>query len=43
MKDIIIVGIGDPGKMDTNDEITKGSPITTMALREILKRKGMLQ
>jgi len=42
MKDIVIVGIGDPGKMDSNDEITKGSPITTMALKEILKRRGML-
>lgn len=37
-----IIGIGDPGKMDFNDEITKGSPITTMALREILKRNGIM-
>jgi len=43
LNDIIIVGIGDPGKMDFNDEITKGSPITTMALKEVLKRKGLLQ
>lgn len=42
VKDMLIVGIGDPGKMDSNDEITKGSPITTMALQEILKRKIML-
>lgn len=37
-KDLIIVGIGDPGKMDFNDEITKGAPITTKALQEVLKR-----
>jgi len=43
MKDVVIVGIGDPGKMDTMDEITKGSPITTMALKEILKRNGLAQ
>ncbi|OPZ88653.1 MAG: hypothetical protein BWY74_03046 [Firmicutes bacterium ADurb.Bin419] len=41
VKDLLIVGIGDPGKMDYTDEITKGSPITTMALKEILKRKGL--
>jgi hypothetical protein len=41
-KDILIVGMGDPGKMDYNDEITKGAPITTMALKEILKRSGNL-
>jgi len=38
--DLTIVGIGDPGKMDYSDEISKGAPITTMALREILKRNG---
>jgi stage V sporulation protein AE len=42
IKDMVIVGIGDPGKMDSMDEITKGSPITTMALQEILRRKHML-
>lgn len=39
-KDLVIVGIGDPGKMDFNDEITKGAPITTKALEEVLKRSG---
>jgi len=38
--DLIIVGIGDPGKMDFNDEILKGAPITTKALQEILKRSN---
>lgn len=37
---LVIVGIGDPGKMDFNDEILKGSPITTMALREVINRSG---
>ncbi|MCR4437018.1 MAG: stage V sporulation protein AE [Clostridiales bacterium] len=40
-KGIVIVGIGDPGKMDFNDEIHKGAPITTKALREVMKRSGM--
>jgi stage V sporulation protein AE len=35
---MVIVGIGDPGKMDFNDEIEKGAPITTKALKEVLKR-----
>lgn len=38
VQNMVIVGIGDPGKMDFNDDIAKGSPITTMALKEILKR-----
>ncbi len=43
MKDLVIVGIGDPGKMDYNDEISKGAPITTMALKEVLKRSHYQQ
>jgi stage V sporulation protein AE len=38
--DMVIVGIGDPGKMDFNDEIEKGAPITTKALNEVLKRSA---
>lgn len=38
--EITIIGIGDPGKMDYNDEICKGAPITTMALKEVVKRSG---
>jgi stage V sporulation protein AE len=37
---LIIVGIRDPGKMDFYDEILKGSPITTKALKEVIKRSG---
>lgn len=37
-KDLLIVGLGDPGKMDYNDEILKGAPITTKALQEVMKR-----
>lgn len=40
VKDILIVGIGDPGKMDYNDEVSKGAPITTKALSEVLKRSS---
>lgn len=36
--DLIIVGIGDPGKMDFKDEVSKGAPITTKALSEIIRR-----
>lgn len=38
--DLVIVGIGDPGKMDFNDEISKGAPITTRALQEVLDRSN---
>ena len=41
-KDLIIVGMGDPGKMDFKDEVAKGAPITTMALKEVLKRSGYI-
>lgn len=41
-QDLLIVGIGDPGKMEYKDEILKGAPITTMALQEVLKRSGYL-
>jgi stage V sporulation protein AE len=40
MNDLVIVGIGDPGKMDFNDEVEKGAPITTKALQEVLNRSG---
>ncbi|MCX7923641.1 MAG: stage V sporulation protein AE [Clostridia bacterium] len=39
-RNLVIVGIGDPGKMDFNDEAYKGAPITTMALKEVLNRSG---
>lgn len=38
----VIIGIGDPGKMDGMDDIAKGSPITTKALQEVLKRSGFV-
>lgn len=43
MKGIVIVGIGDPGKMDYNDEISKGAPVTTKALSEVLRRSSALR
>jgi len=39
-KSILKVGIGDPGKMDSNDSIYKGAPITTKALKEIIERSN---
>ena len=40
MDNLVIVGIGDPGKMDFNDEISKGAPITTKALKEVIRRSS---
>lgn len=37
----VIVGIGDIGKMDKADSISKGAPITRKAIEEILKRSGI--
>lgn len=37
----IIVGIGDPGKMDGKDCRDKGAPIITKAMKEIIKRSSM--
>jgi stage V sporulation protein AE len=37
-RDLLIVGIGDPGKMDYRDEIRQGAPITTKAFQEIMNR-----
>ncbi|WP_083189775.1 stage V sporulation protein AE [Orenia metallireducens] len=39
--DLIIVGIGDVGKMSGKDNCEIGAPITTKALEEILKRSGV--
>lgn len=36
----VIIGMGDPGKMDNQDDPAKGAPITTKAFREILKSSG---
>ncbi len=36
---IFVVGIGDPGKMDYQDDIRKGSPITTKALKIVLEHR----
>jgi stage V sporulation protein AE len=37
----VIVGIGDPGKMNGRDCIDKGAPIITKALKEIIERSSM--
>jgi stage V sporulation protein AE len=36
-----IVGVGDIGKMDRADDISRGAPITRKAIEEILKRSGI--
>ena len=36
----IIIGLGDPGKMDYADDAGKGAPITTKALQTIIKQAG---
>lgn len=39
-KDLTIIGLGDPGKMDFEDEVSKGAPVTTKALKELLNRSA---
>lgn len=34
----VVVGLGDPGKMQFHDDIKNGAPVTTKALNEIMKR-----
>lgn len=40
-RDMFIVGIGDPGKMDYKDDVLKGAPITTKALKIIMDHRGL--
>src|SRR5690554_1815208 len=37
----IVVGLGDPGKMDEADAVENGARITTQAVQEILKHHGL--
>lgn len=37
----VIIGVGDIGKMDKKDDISKGAPITKRAIMEILERSGI--
>lgn len=37
----VVVGIGDPGKMNGKDCCDKGAPIITKAMKEILERSSM--
>lgn len=39
-KDLVVIGMGDPGKMDFRDEVAQGAPITTRTLEEIVLRSG---
>lgn len=38
----VIVGVGDPGKMDGKDCCDKGAPIITKAMKEIMERSSMM-
>lgn len=38
----VIVGIGDPGKMNGRDCYDKGAPIITKAMKEIIERSSMV-
>ncbi len=40
MKVPLVVGVGDPGKMDGKDCSEKGAPIITKAMKEIIKRSS---
>ncbi|HEX2928041.1 MAG TPA: stage V sporulation protein AE, partial [Ruminiclostridium sp.] len=37
----VIIGVGDIGKMDKKDDITRGAPVTKRAITEILERSGI--
>jgi stage V sporulation protein AE len=38
----LIIGVGDIGKMDRHDDLSRGAPITRKAIEEILKRSDVL-
>ncbi len=37
----VIIGVGDIGKMDKHDDLSRGAPITRKAIEEILKRSDI--
>lgn len=37
----VVVGVGDPGKMDGRDCCDKGAPIITKAMKEIMERSSL--
>ena len=37
----VIIGVGDIGKMDKHDDLSRGAPVTRKAIEEILKRSGI--
>ena len=40
-RDIFVIGIGDPGKMYYSDDVLKGAPVTTKAMKIILEHNSM--
>lgn len=37
----VIIGVGDIGKMEKADDISRGAPVTRRAIEEVLKRSGV--
>lgn len=37
----VVIGIGDPGKMEGKDKCEIGAPIITKAMKEVIKRSGI--
>jgi len=37
----VIIGVGDIGKMQKHDDLSRGAPITRKAIEEILRRSGI--
>lgn len=38
----VVIGLGDIGKMNRADDVHSGAPVTYRAIREILKRSGVI-
>ena len=41
-RNIFIVGMGDPGKMDYKDEVFRGAPVTTKALQIVMEHSKVM-
>jgi stage V sporulation protein AE len=39
----VVIGLGDPGKMDFHDDVNKGAPITTKALQAVMEKYAALK
>ncbi|HHW10007.1 MAG TPA: stage V sporulation protein AE [Firmicutes bacterium] len=39
----VVIGLGDPGKMDFHDDVQKGAPVTTKALQTVMEKYAALK